>query len=146
MRPGFSLKKMICNGFMFFQAWGLLRRYQYDLIHAGEETVFLARFFQFWFRIPYVYDLDSSVAQQLVETKIWLRPMAPLFNALEAWAIRGSLANLPVCHALAELCEARGSRKTVTIHDISQLKNPGSPPQGWLKAQLGSASDFVIYG
>jgi glycosyltransferase involved in cell wall biosynthesis len=145
VRPGFSLKKMICNGCMFFQAWGLLRRRQYDLIHAGEETVFLARFFQFWFRIPYVYDLDSSIAQQLVEEKTWLRPLASLFNALEAWAIRGSLANLPVCHALAELCEARGSRKTVTIHDISPLKNPGLPQQGWLKAQLGIPHKILLY-
>ncbi|MDH3599785.1 MAG: glycosyltransferase family 4 protein [Candidatus Tectomicrobia bacterium] len=145
MRPGFSLKKMICNGFMFCQAWGLLRRGHYDLIHAGEEAVFLARFFQFWFHIPYVYDLDSSIAQQIVEKKTWLRPLAPLFNALEAWAIRGSLANLPVCNALAELCEAKGSRKTVTIHDISQLKHPGSRQQGWLKAQLGIPHQILLY-
>ena len=145
IRPGFSLKKIICNVCMFFQAWRLLRRRRYDLIHAGEEAVFLACFFQFWFRIPYVYDLDSSIAQQIVEKKPWLRPLAPLFNALEAGAIRGSLANLPVCNALAELCEAKGSRKTVTIHDISQLKNPGSPQQGWLKEHLGIPHKILLY-
>jgi len=145
IRPGFTLKKVICNVFMLFQAWRLLHRHRYDLIHAGEETVFFAQFFQILYRIPYVYDLDSSIAQQLVEKKPWLRPLAPLFNALEARAIRGSLANLPVCNALAELCEAKGSRKTVTIHDISQLKRPGSPQLGWLKAQLGIQHKILLY-
>jgi hypothetical protein len=42
VRPGFSLKKMVCNGFMFVQAWRLLRRHRYDLSHAGEEAVVLA--------------------------------------------------------------------------------------------------------
>lgn len=145
IRPGFSLKKLICNTLMFFQGWRLLRRHHYDLIHAGEESVFFAQFFQLLFRIPYVYDLDSSVAQQIVEKKPWLWPLAPLFNALEARAIRSSLANLPVCNALAELCEAKGSRKTMTIHDISQLKHPGSPQRGWLKAQLGIQHKVLLY-
>jgi glycosyltransferase involved in cell wall biosynthesis len=145
IRPGFTLKKLICNIFMLFYAWRLLHRHRYDLIHAGEEAVFFALFFQRLYRIPYVYDLDSSVAQQLVENKPWLRPLAPLFNALEALAIRGSLANLPVCNALAELCEAKGSRKTVTIHDISQLKYPGLPQHGWLKAQLGIPHKILLY-
>lgn len=130
---------------MFFQAWRLLRQHRYDLIHAGEEAVFFAQVFQWLFHIPYVYDLDSSVAQQLVEKKPWLRPLAPLFNALERRAIRDSLANLPVCNALAELCEANGSRKTVTIHDISQLKHPGLPQQGWLKAELGIQHHALLY-
>ncbi len=145
IRPGFSVKKLICNIFMFFQAWRLLRRHRYDLIHAGEEAVFFAQFFQWLFRIPYVYDLDSSIAQQIAEKKPWLRPLAPLFDALEARAIRGSLANLPVCNALAELCEEKGSRKTVTIHDISQLKHSGSPQHGWLKAQLRIQHKALLY-
>ncbi len=145
IRPGFSVKKIICNGFMFIQAWQLLRCHRYDLIHAGEEAVFFARFFRWLFGIPYVYDLDSSIAQQIVEKQTWLRPVAPLFDALEAWAIRGSLVNLPVCHALAELCDQKGSRKTVTIHDISQLQNPGSSQQGWLKKELGIQNKVLLY-
>jgi glycosyltransferase involved in cell wall biosynthesis len=145
VRPGFSLKKVLCDIFMLFQAWRLIRHHHYDLIHAGEEAVFLAQFFRLLFGIPYIYDLDSSIAQQVVEKQSLLRPLAPLLNAFEAKAIRGSLANLPVCNALAELCEAKGSRKTVTIHDISQLQNPGVPQQGWLKDELGIRNKVLLY-
>ena len=67
IRPGFSWKKLISDFFLFYKAWALVIRNRYDLIHAGEEAVFIAMFFKFLYRIPYVYDLDSSIAQQLVE-------------------------------------------------------------------------------
>src|SRR3990172_8299209 len=63
IRPGFSIKKLICSSFLFFKAWSLLKNNKYDLIHAGEESVFFAMFFKKIFKIPYVYDLDSSIAQ-----------------------------------------------------------------------------------
>ena len=34
LRPGFSLKKLICDFFMFLKTWSLLRKNRYDLIHA----------------------------------------------------------------------------------------------------------------
>ena len=117
----------------------------YNLIHAGEEAVFFAMFFKIIYRIPYVYDLDSSIAQQVVEKKSYLKVFAPLFNFLEKRAIINAEANLPVCNALAELCENYGSKKTVTIHDISQLKNPGAPSKGYLKKELGISKDILMY-
>ncbi len=145
IRPGFSFKKIICNIFLFFKAWQLVRKNKYDLIHAGEEAVFFAMFFKYVYKIPYVYDLDSSIAQQLVEKKPFLKMFAIVFNWLEAKAIQGSVANLPVCNALAKLCEEQGSKKTVTIHDISQLKNPGAESKGILKNELGIENLVLLY-
>jgi glycosyltransferase involved in cell wall biosynthesis len=123
----------------------LVLKNKYDLIHAGEETVFMAMFFKFIHGVPYVYDLDSSIAQQLVEKKPYLGKFAGLFNRLESKAIRHSLANLPVCNALADLCNRNHSRKTVTIHDISQLKNPYAPQTGKLKKELGISNLTLLY-
>ena len=145
IRPGFSFKKLICDFFFFFHAWSLVHRNKYDLIHAGEEAVFMAMFFTFIYKIPYVYDLDSSIAQQLVEKKPMLRVLLPLFNFMEKQAIRRSLANLPVCNALAELCRKNHSNKTVTLHDISQLKNPYAPKTGRLKKELGFQGLILLY-
>ena len=145
VRPGFSFKKMICNFFLFFKSWQLIRKNNYDLIHAGEEAIFFAMFFKFLYKLPYVYDLDSSIAQQLVEKKPFLKFIGPFFNWLEAKAIQGSVVNLPVCNALAKLCEENGSRKTVTIHDISQLKNPGAESKGILKKKLGINKLILLY-
>lgn len=145
IRPGFSLKKLICDFFLFFQAWSLIHRNKYDLIHAGEETVFMAMFFKLLYKLAYVYDLDSSIAQQLVEKQPILRILSPLFNWMEGLAIRKSLATLPVCNALAELCRENHSRRTVTLHDISQLKNAYAPNTGKLKKELGIQGLILLY-
>lgn len=143
--PGFSLKKLFCDILFFFNACRLVKQKNYDLIHAGEEAVFIAMFFKALYKIPYVYDLDSSIAQQVVEKKPFLKLFSPIFNWLEGKAICQSLANLPVCNALAELCRKNSSRKTVTIHDISQLKNPNVTKTGKLQKELGINGLIMLY-
>jgi len=124
IRPGFSAKKLIADVGFFLKAWHLVRENHYDIIHAGEEAVFFAMLFKRLYGIPFAYDLDSSIAQQLVEKKPYLRAFSRLFDRMEGEAIRDSLINFPVCNALADLCHENGSTKTVTLHDISQLDNP----------------------
>jgi glycosyltransferase involved in cell wall biosynthesis len=145
IRPGFSLKKIICDFFMLGKAWRMVGKRRYDLIHAGEEAVFIAMLMKRLYGIPYAYDLDSSIAQQMIEKIPQLSMFARLFNWVERAAIRNSLVNLPVCHALAELCDRNGSPKTVTIHDISQLKKPNMPSSGRLKKELDINNLILLY-
>ncbi len=145
IRPGFSLKKILCDVLLLLKAWRLVSLRKYDLVHAGEEAVFIAMFFKTVYKIPYVYDLDSSIAQQLVEKKPFLRMFSQLFNWIEGRAIRQSIANLPVCNALADLCKKNSSEKTVTLHDISQLKNSYAPRTGKLKEELGIKGLIMLY-
>ena len=145
MRPGFTPKKLACDLLLMWKAWSLVRRNRYDVIHADEEAAFLALLFEAAYGIPYVYDLDSSVAQQMVEKLPWLRPVAGLMNWIEGFAIRRALATAPVCNALADLCQRRGSRKVVTLHDISQLANPGAARTGKLAAEVSSSRLILLY-
>jgi len=138
MGPGFSPRKLIADLLLFFVAWRLVRRFKPDVIHAGEEAVFLAKFFRLFYRIPYVYDMDSSIAQQMVEKMGFLRPFAFVFNWFEARAIKGAVACAPVCHALADLAKKRGARDYETLHDISQLADPDRAATGFLREQLGT--------
>jgi glycosyltransferase involved in cell wall biosynthesis len=144
IKPGLSLRKLIADYFFTLKAWKRVRRADYDLVHAGEESVFIAMLFKRLYGIPYIYDMDSSIAQQLVEARPWLRPLSPIFNALESAAIRHGLACLPVCNALAELCERKGARRIYTLHDISQLKRPDPGRAGWLVRELGLPEDRLI--
>jgi len=144
-KPGFSLRKLICDILMFFQAWSLVRKHRYDVIHAGEEAVFMAMFFRAFYRIPYVYDLDSSIAQQMTEKLPALSALSSLFNWMEAAAIRSALATAPVCNALADLCRRTGAKKVITLHDISQLEDPNLPQTGWLQRELGTESRLLVY-
>ena len=144
-KPGFSAKKLLCDLLMFFKAWSLVRKQGFDVIHAGEEAVFMAMFFKRVYGVPYVYDLDSSIAQQMVEKLPFLGPVAKLFDACEAAAIRGAIATAPVCNALADLCRERGAAKIVTLHDISQLENPDSPRTGKLAKEAGTDRLILLY-
>lgn len=144
IRPGFSMKKLACDVLLFFMAWRMVRTGGYDFIHADEESVFFAMFFKWFHGIPYAYDLDSSIAQQLVESRPALAPLSAMFGYLETRAIRGALINLPVCVELGRLCESAGSRNTIVLHDISQLD--GQPSGGIdLKGQLGIAGTLLLY-
>jgi glycosyltransferase involved in cell wall biosynthesis len=144
VRPGFSLKKVVCDIALLREARRLARKRVYDLIHAGEEAVFIARHVRRVHGIPYAYDLDSSIAQQMVEQKPWLRPVARVLDAFESRAIRESLINFPVCNALADLCEDRGSPRTVTLHDISQL-DPGAADEGRLSRETELRGTVLLY-
>ena len=145
IRPGFSFKKLIVDFAMFICAWRLVASKRYDIIHAGEEAVFFAIFFKIFYKIPYAYDLDSSIAQQMIEKYPSLKLLSSVFNLLESKAIKHSMVNLPVCNALAELCRKNGSKMTVTLHDISQLKNPSASPTGKLKKELSIKGMVMLY-
>lgn len=134
--PGFSPKKLFADVLLAVLAWRVYRRFRPDVIHAGEEAVFIALLLKVIYGTPYVYDMDSSIAQQLVEKKPRLSPLSGFFDFCEGLAIRGAIACAPVCHALADLARAQGARKMVTLHDISLLENPDRAATGFLRRQL----------
>ncbi len=122
IRPGFSLKKLICDLFVFIKAIQLVRTGRYDLVHAGEEAVFMALIIKKVFGIPYVYDMDSSLVGQLVDKYSGLRFVKPILEMFEGAAVKNAEAVIPVCGALAtEVQRYSPSQKIVVIPDISLL-------------------------
>ena len=103
IRPGFSLKKVLCDGVMFFSCARMLRRSRYDLVHAVEESAFIAAALQPFTGVPYVYDMDSSLAEQLIDAFPALRLAAPVLRRFEAVAVRRSAGVLTVCAALQDI-------------------------------------------
>jgi len=126
LRPGISLKKLACDAFFFVHAIALLwraRSNQYQVVHAVEESVFIAWFAKKIFGTPYIYDMDSSLALQLTEKWRWCRPLLPLLQWLEGIAVRGSIAVAPVCDALQAIAHQHGSPQTIMLRDVSLLPN-----------------------
>ena len=124
IRPGFSGKKLICDVFMFFKVLRLLIKNRYDLVHAGEEAVFIALLLKVVFKIPYVYDMDSSLAQQMVEKFPRLGFLSAALSFFEKLAVQNAEVVIPVCEALAEDIEKYKPRKIVVLPDISLLSIP----------------------
>lgn len=145
IRPGFSFKKIVCDVLMFFKAWSLVRYHRYDVVHAVEETSFIALCFRALHGIPYVYDLDSSLAQQMVESRPVLASLAGLLDRMERLVIRRALICAPVCNALRDRCVDFGARAVVTLHDISQLGDADAPRTGRLANEAGTDRSVVLY-
>ncbi|MFO7534891.1 MAG: glycosyltransferase [Kiritimatiellia bacterium] len=130
-RPGFSLAKLVCDAVMTVQALRLAFRTRYDLVHAVEESAFMAVLIKALRRTPYLFDMDSSMPLQIVEKSPGVRFLLPLLTRLEAVAIRHALAVVAVCDSLAEVARAAGARRVALLRDTSLLPDgldPASVP------------------
>ncbi len=145
VRPGFSFKKLYIDFFMIFFTWRMVHKKRYHLIHAGEESVFIAMLMKHFYKIPFIYDIDSSIAQQLVEQNPKLNLFAQIFNWFEKKAMTAAIATAPVCNALTELCKKNNASKIFTLHDISQLKNPGLAPTGSIRSEINTDGLILLY-
>ena len=122
IRPGFSMKKVVCDAFMFAKCLRMVRKNRYDLIHAVEESAFIAAAMQSLTGVPYVYDMDSSLAEQMVEAYPGLHFTFPVLRRCEALAVRRSLGVLTVCAALEDVAHGHAPDKTVgRVEDTSLL-------------------------
>ena len=137
--PGISLKKIVCDVAFAWSAFKLVwraRRERYALVHAVEESVFIALIIKWWAGIPYVYDMDSSLALQVTEKWWLLKPLAPVLAILEKLAVKQSVAVVPVCDALAVIANRHGAQDAEVLSDISLLNlEQGTPAAVDLRAE-----------
>jgi glycosyltransferase involved in cell wall biosynthesis len=153
IRPGISLKKLACDIIFLFVALSLVlksRSSQYSVIHAVEESVFIAWLIKKVWGIPYIYDMDSSLSMQLTEKWWWCKPLYPIMNFFEGIAVRGSIAVAPVCDALSLIASRHGSPHTVILRDVSLLpvtsqSSEDADRNHAFGLSLGDSQSIVLY-
>ncbi len=128
VKPGFSFKKIYFDIFLLFKMFSLLRRKRYSVIHAVEESAFIAMLMGFLFRIPYIYDKDSNMATQMIHQHRRLKPFKRLLYWLESLPARGAAAVVPVCDALADEVRSYRQDNIYTLKDISMAPSAGGGP------------------
>lgn len=122
IKPGFSVKKLLCNAVMYQTAKKMIKYEDFDLIHAGEEAVFMARRLGAKYKISYVYDMDSSLPQQLCEKMSFLRSFLPFFQIFEEKAVADSIGILAVCKYLEGLAASYSNIPIIQrLEDITLL-------------------------
>lgn len=146
IRPGFSAKKIVADLFMFFKMVRLIASgKRYDVIHAVEESAFIALLFKWFLRIPYIYDMDSSLAQQMVEKYPSLKFMAPVLDFFEGLAIRNAKAVIVVCDALGDIARQHNPKKLITLRDVPLLDDSPVEVTEDLRSNLGIEGPMLMY-
>lgn len=143
---GFSPQKILCDIKLYGVARTLIREKKYDVIHACEESIFFARGLARHAKARLVYDMDSSMADQMMEKWGWLRLFRFILEGFEKRAMRSADLILPVCQSLADKVDrfAPGQRR-VLLHDMA-MEFPVLPPDTErLRATLGIAGPFALY-
>jgi len=146
VRPGFTLKKLICDVVMYKKACAMARHNAYDCIHAVEESAFMAKRIAARHKIPYIFDMDSSMPQQIADKLPVARPVLPLMRAIEGGAVRRATAVVPMCDALADTARSMGAKHIEILRDISLLPEAYTPnPEQGFRQALGLSGPTLLY-
>lgn len=98
---GISWQKLLCDLWLIAAMVRLVRRTRYDVIHSVEEAVFPAALLLYFVRSKLVYDMDSSLSDQLTDKWVPLRPLRRFLELFERVAVVRSSAVFAVCEDLA---------------------------------------------
>ncbi len=145
---GFSVRKVWLDLFLFAKLRRMLRRRRYCCIHAVEEAAFLAVLAARRHGIPVIYDMQSSIPEQLATRLVLGSLPGRLFaQACERWLIRR--ASSIVCSAgLADRVKLAAPDALVREWQYaSPAPAPVAPDPRGLRARLGleAGQPVVLY-
>lgn len=103
VKIGPSFLKFFLDAFIILWTIGLLLTRRYDFVHAHEESIFFCRFLKSIFRFKLVYDMHSSLPQQLTNFQFTTsRILIAIFKWLEDTALQSADAVITICPDLAD--------------------------------------------
>lgn len=158
VKIGPSMLKLFLDVFILFRAIKLLRKNRYDFVHAHEEAVFICRILKPLFKFRMIYDMHSSLPQQLTNFQFSRsRALIRVFEWMENSCLRASEAVVTICPELYEYVNGviEDKRKHILIEnclfDEVKLRNTAPEPVTATPAIPGAAREmpagkrFVVY-
>ena len=150
VKIGPSWGKIPLDFFLFLKAIFFVCRKRYDCVHTHEEAGFLGAGIKKLFGIPHVYDMHSSLPEQLVNYKFTHSPvLLRLAKIAEDWLLRNSSAIIAICPYLADWAKRRVTEKKVFLIENLALvagKTPAVDEGVELLNKLKSeGSEIVLY-
>ncbi len=135
--PGPSRLKIWFDLLLFANLLYRMARTRYDLLYAHEEGAFLARIAGWIFRVPYVYDMHSSLPLQITDWKFSSsRRVVNLFRWIERVSVRGACAVVAISPAVERAAkEVAKDVRSVIIVNHFEIGETGAADQGTLIRQ-----------
>lgn len=133
---GVSWQKVPCDAVMLRDATRLARRGRYDVAHAVEEAGFLALLLRNRLGLPFVFDMDSRMGEQIRARSPLFAPVAAAFDVLERATIRRAAGVVAVCPALADHARSRDPAGPVALLPDPPLRDVLPRPPGDAPSEL----------
>ncbi len=148
VRIGPSFTKIALDGLMLFTILRRVMADRYDAIHSHEEMglagVWLAR----WLGIPHLYDMHSSLPQQLSNFKY---SKSSLLRGLFTWAegqmVHKSQVVITICQELQDTVTGMGAGdRSLLIENVmgGDVDEPPSQSAGGVRGAWGIGSDAPL--
>ena len=143
---GLSWKKLVCDFFLSLKMFHLARRKRYQVVHAVEESIFPALVVKYFLKNKLIYDMDSSMPEQLAEKWPFLKVFISALYAFEGMAIRRSDLVLVVCQYLADKAYVHApDKKIFVIEDIPLASEDSFNDVEETRSALGIDGIMVLY-
>lgn len=153
---GFSLRKLLCDALIGWRLLFLARRNRYDVLHTVEEAVFLGLLVRLVAPSRVVYDMDSSLPEQLLGRYTGLKALGSLLSRVERLAIARSDLVLAVCDDLARRARSYATQTPVdVVEDVALLGDATgraddlrrhAPPGALLALYVGNLEEYQGVG
>jgi glycosyltransferase involved in cell wall biosynthesis len=153
---GPSFAKALYDFWLFAWAAALMVRHRYDVVHAHEESAFFAVFLARLFRARFIYDMHSSLPEQLTHfPQGRFAPLVGLFRAMESMCLKRSDVVVTISPALAEYARSRMSHpgRHILIENsvVAEVRLRGEqsverdPPLAWLDECVDRGDRIIAY-
>lgn len=140
---GPSWQKAVCDAHLARAAMRLAANGSYELVHAVEEAAFIAMAIKRRLGIPFVYDMDSLMSEQIRAKNPVLLPAAAAFAAMERRAVRAALGVLAVCPALVDDARRMHPDADVALLPDTPLNTGDEEPEPEIVAEGGVRAVYV---
>jgi glycosyltransferase involved in cell wall biosynthesis len=145
VRIGPSVTKVVLDALMLLTTMRLALTRKYDAIHSHEEMGLVGVWLAKWLRIPHLYDMHSSLPQQLSNFKYsqsgLLRGM---FTWAEAQMVHKSDVVITICQELQDTVTDMGAGdRSLLIENVmgGDVDEPSSRSPAEVRSAWGIASD-----
>ncbi len=147
---GPSGRKIWLDVLLFASLIGLLCRKRYDALYAHEEGALFARVAGAIFRIPYIYDMHSSLPLQITDWNFSRsRSVVALFRWIERVCVNGACAIIAISPAVARAAH-RASPDALCIV-LTNYFETGEPPESGAREAIrarhgvGPKEPLIVY-
>ena len=145
---GFSLRKILFDVLLFPELVRRLSSRQYACVHAVEESAFLAVLLGHRFDVPVIYDMQSSLPEQLAQHLAFRLPMVQsVLRGCERWLLRHA-DSVVSSSGLARIVRERFPKARLREWEYSSPLLPAEPDEAdALRAELriGPLRPVVLY-